>query len=64
MAILKQVCLATGSVSTTTTSFPREKPRILCQGHAATINDMILMEHNEALLVISCGDDGTIKVWL
>jgi hypothetical protein len=33
-------------------------------GHSATINDMILMEHNEALLVISCGDDGTIKVWL
>lgn len=33
-------------------------------GHSATINDMILMEHNEALLVISCGDDGSIKVWL
>ena len=33
-------------------------------GHSAAIKDMILMEHNEALLLVSCGDDGTIKVWL
>jgi WD40 repeat protein len=33
-------------------------------GHSASIRDMIVMEHEEALLVVSCGDDGAIKVWL
>jgi hypothetical protein len=41
-------------------------------GHSAAINDMIVMdtkdvrdqrENRDALLLLSCGDDGSIKVW-
>ena len=31
--------------------------------HSAAIIDMIVMEHKSGLLVVSCADDGMIKVW-
>ena len=33
-------------------------------GHSAAINDLIVMENREGLLIVSCGDDNSIKVWI
>lgn len=33
-------------------------------GHAASINDLVLVENKDCLFVVSGGDDGAVKVWI